>query len=153
MMKRATLLLAVVVALSLPVASTASAEGISGTGSIWAKGAGFAVLRGEGEIEIEAHGVGVVWVKDAERLEALGRGHRWEVPGSNATVFWGWSGTIHASGDRITVWMTGGMIEFTASGTGKVYLRGRGRYEVNGHEGLWSPGGEVLRLDAAQQAQ
>lgn len=153
MKKRTTLLLAVVVALSLPLASSASAEEITGTGTIWAKDAGLAVLRGHGEIDIEAHGVGVVWVKDAERLEASGRGHRWTVPGSGATVFWGWSGTIHASGDRITVWMTGGVIEFTASGTGKVYLRGRGRYEVNGHEGLWSPGGEVLRLDAVQQAQ
>ena len=152
-MKRTTLLLAVVVALSLPLAFTASAEEISGTGTIWAKGAGLAVLRGDGKIEIGAHGVGVVWIKDAERLEASGRGHKWEVPGGNVTVLWGWSGTIHASGDRITVWMTGGMIEFTASGTGKVYLRGRGRSEVNGQEGLWSPGGEVLRLDAALQAQ
>ncbi len=150
-MKRTTLLLAAVVALSLPLALTASAEEISGTGTIWAKGAGLAVLRGHGEIEIEGHGVGVVWVKDAEMLQASGRGHKWEAPSSNATVFWGWSGTIHTSGDRITVWITGGMIEFTASGTGKVYLRGRGRYKVNGHEGLWSPGGEVLRLDAAQQ--
>jgi len=49
--------------------------------------------------------------------------------------------------------MTGGVIAFTASGTGKVYLRGHGRYEVNAQEGSRSPDGEVLRLDAAQQAQ
>jgi len=49
--------------------------------------------------------------------------------------------------------MTGGLHEFTASGSGRVYLRGHGRYEINGHEGLWSPTGEVLRLDAAQQVQ
>jgi hypothetical protein len=153
MKKRTTLLLVVVVALSLALASSASADEITGRGTIGAKGAGLAVLRGDGEIEIEAHGVGVVWVKGGERLEASGRGHKWDVPGSDATVFWGWSGTIHTSGNRITVWMTGGVIEFTASGTGKVYLRGRGRYEVNGHEGLWSPGGEVLRLDAERQAQ
>ncbi|TKJ30872.1 MAG: hypothetical protein CEE40_03260 [Chloroflexi bacterium B3_Chlor] len=146
-------LIAVLVALSLPLASTASADEISGTGTIWAKGAGLAILRGDGEIEIEGHGVGVVWIKGAETLEASGKGHRWEVPSGNATLFWGWSGTIQASGQKITVWMTGGLIEFTASGTGRVYLRGHGRYEINGHDGFWSPTGEVIRLDAVPVTQ
>ncbi len=153
MRKRTILLWAVVVVLCLPLASTVSAEELSGTGTIWGKGAGLALLRGDGEIAIRAHGVGIVWIKNANTLEASRKDHRWEVSGSNATVFWGWSGTIRASGDSITVWMAGGIIEFTATGTGRVYLRGRGSYEVNGHEGLWSPAGEILTLDAAQQAQ
>jgi hypothetical protein len=70
-----------------------------------------------------------------------------------ATVIWGWSGRICASGDDMNVWMRGGLIEFTASGTGWLYLRGHGRYEVNGHEGSWGPTGELLSLDAIQQAQ
>jgi len=94
MRTRTILPLAVAVALCLPLPSTASAEEISGTGTIWGKGAGLAILRGDGEIEIHAHGVGVVWVKAAETLEASGRGHKWEAPGGNATVFWGWSETI-----------------------------------------------------------
>ncbi len=153
MRKRTILLWAVVVALCLPLASAVSAEEISGTGTIWAKGAGVAVLRGDGEITIRAHGVGMVWIKDANTLEASGRGHKWESSGSNATVFWGWSGTIRASGDSITVWLVGGIIEFTATGTGKVYLRGRGSYEAHGQEGQWSQDGEILTLEAALQTQ
>ncbi len=96
--------------------------------------------------------MGIVWVKNAATLEAQGDGHKWEAPGG-ATLFWGWSGSIYASGHHITVWMIGGLIEFTASGTGRVYLRGHGRYEVNGNEGFWSPTGEILTLEAIQQAQ
>jgi hypothetical protein len=152
MKRRTIVLLALLLALTLPLASVASADQFSGTGTIWAKGAGLAIVRGDGEVEIEGHGVGFVWIKDAETLEASGHGRRWEAPGG-ATVLWGWSGTIYASGQQITVWMTGGLIEFTASGSGRVYLRGHGRYEINGQEGLWSPTGEVLQLDAAQQVQ
>jgi len=152
-MKRRTIVsLALLLALTLPLASVASADQFSGTSTIWAKGAGLAIVRGDGEVEIEGHGVGSVWIKDAETLEASGHGRRWEAPGG-ATALWGWSGTIYASGQQITVWMTGGLIKFTASGSGRVYLRGHGRYEINGQEGLWSPTGEVLRLDAAQQVQ
>lgn len=153
MKKRTIVLLAVLVAVSLPLASVATAEEFGGTGTIWAKGAGLAILRGDGEIEIEGHGVGVVWIKDAETLEASGNGHKWEGPNGNTTLFWGWSGTIQASGQNIAVWMTGGLIEFTASGTGRVYLRGRGRYEINGQEGFWSPTGEVISLDAVAVTQ
>jgi hypothetical protein len=140
---------AVVAVLALLLTSTVSAEEISGTGTISARGAGLAILRGTGEVEIEGHGVGMVWVKGAETLEASGEGYRWEVPETGATVFLGWSGSIYASGHEMTVWMVGGLIEFTASGTGKVYLRGRGTYVLNGHEGAWSPMGEVLQLPVA----
>jgi hypothetical protein len=40
MKKRKVILLAVLLVLSLTLVSAASAEGISGTGTIWAKGAG-----------------------------------------------------------------------------------------------------------------
>jgi hypothetical protein len=153
MKNRIVALLALLLVLTLPLASSASAEGFSGTGTIWAQGAGIAFLRGSGEVEIQGHGVGIVWVKDAETLEARGEGHRWEIAATGATVFSGWSGTIYLSGHNVTVWMAGGLIEFTASGTGKVYLQGHGSYEINGHQGAWSPTGEVLRLDAATQLQ
>lgn len=153
MRKKTIVLWAAVVALCLPLAPPVSAGEISGTGTIWAKGAGLAIPHGHGEIVIRAHGVGIVWIKDANSLEASGRGHKWEVAGNNATVFWGWSGEIRASGDSITVWMADGIIEFRATGTGSVYLRGRGNYEANGHEGLWRPAGVILTLDAARHAR
>jgi hypothetical protein len=151
--KRIIVLVGLTLALTLLMAPTASAEEISGTGTISARGAGLAILRGSGEVEIEGHGAAIVWVKDAETLEASGQGHRWEIPETGATVFVGWTGTVYASGYEMTVWIAGGVIEFTASGTGKVYLRGRGTYVLNGHEGAWSPMGEVLQLPAAAPVQ
>jgi hypothetical protein len=73
MRKKMIVLWAPVVALCLPLASPVGAGEISGTGTIWAKGAGLAILRGNGEIVIRAHGVGIVWIKDANSLEASGR--------------------------------------------------------------------------------
>lgn len=149
MKKRSVIVLAALLVLALLLTSTVRAEEIGGRGTISARGAGLAILRGTGEVDIEGHGVGVVWVKDAETLEASGEGYRWEIPETRATVFLGWAGSIYASGHEMTVWMAGGLIEFTASGTGKVYLRGRGTYVLNGDEGAWSPMGELLQLPAA----
>jgi hypothetical protein len=149
MRKKSVIVLAGLLVLTLLFTSTVSAEEISGTGTIWATGAGLAILRGTGEVDVQGHGVGIVWVKSAETLEASGEGYRWQIPETGATVFLGWSGSIYASGHEMTVWMAGGLIEFTASGTGKVYLRGRGTYNLNGHEGAWNPMGELLQLPAA----
>ena len=151
MTKRSVILLAVLLALSLALASTASAKEVSGSGTIWAKGVGQAVLRGDGEIRLRCHGLCSVWVKNAETLEACGRGHRADSPGGG-TRFWGWRGTIHASGEDLTVSMRGGLIEFTATGTGTVFLRGYGRYEVNHHQGFWSPSGETLILGPEEES-
>jgi hypothetical protein len=149
MKKRSVIVMAALLVLTLLLTSTVSAEEISGTGTISAKGAGLAILRGTGDVNIQGHGVGIVWVKSAETLEASGEGYRWQIPETGATVFLGWSGSIYASGHEMTVWMAGGLIEFTASGTGKVYLRGLGTYVLNGHEGAWNPMGELLQLPAA----
>jgi len=147
--RRIIVVVGIVIALVLLMASTATAEEFSGTGTLSARVEGLAILRGTGEVSVDGHGVGIVWVKSAETLEASGEGYTWEIPETGATVFLGWTGSIHASGHEMTVWMAGGLIEFTASGTGKVYLRGRGTYELNGQGGEWDPMGEVLQLPAA----
>jgi hypothetical protein len=110
-----------------------------------------AILHGDDEIQIQGNGVGIVCVKNAQALDAVGEGHRWEGSG-DATLFWGWSGTIYASGDSMTVCMAGGLIEFSASGTVWAYLRGHGRYEANGHGGFWNPTSEILDLGSIQRA-
>jgi len=149
--KRSLVVVAVLLALSLALASTASAKEISGTGTIWAKGVGKAVLRGDGEIRIRCHGLCSVVVKNADELQAWGRGHRAELPGGG-TRFWGWKGTIHAAGEGMTVSMRGGVFELTATGTGTVYLKGRGRFVVNHRSGFWSSAGETLTLEPAEEA-
>ena len=152
MKRRATILMAVLLVLSLGLASAASADELDGSGTIWAKGVGQARVSGHGEIRVRCHGAGIVWVKNAEVLRATGNGRKWQAPGG-ATVFWGWSGTVYASGVDITVWMTGGLIEFTAAGTGRVYLQGRGKYRVNGVEGFWSLTEETLSMENLEQSQ
>jgi hypothetical protein len=151
MKKRSVVLLAVLLALSLTLASTASAKEVSGTGTIWARGVGQAVLHGDGEISIRCHGLCSVWVKNAEALEAWGRGHRADLPGGG-TRFWGWKGTIRAAGEDMTVSMRGGLIEFTATGTGKVFLKGHGKYDLNHHQGFWGPAGETLILEPVEES-
>jgi hypothetical protein len=151
MKKRSLIVSVLVIALVLSLTATASAEEIGGRGTIRAEGVGLAILRGSGEVQIQGHGAGLVWVKDAESLEASGEGHKWEIPETKATVLAGWSGTVRVSGHNMTIWMVGGVIEFTASGAGKVYLRGRGTYEINGRQGVWSSTGEILPLEAATE--
>jgi hypothetical protein len=151
MKKRSIIVAAPLIALVVTITATASAEEIGGRGTIWAEGLGLAILRGSGEVQIQSHGAGLVWVKDAESLEATGEGHKWEIPETKATVLAGWSGTIRISGHNMTIWMVGGVIEFTASGAGRVYLRGRGTYEINGSQGVWSSMGEILPLVAATE--
>jgi len=112
--RRSIVVVGMAIALVLLMTSTASAEEISGTGTLSARGAGLAILRGAGEVQVDGHGIGIVWVKDAQTLEASGKGYRWEVPETGATVFLGWTGSIYASGHEMTVWMVGGLIEFTA---------------------------------------
>ena len=143
---------ALLITLVLSTTPTATAEELGGRGSIWAEGIGLAILRGSGEVQIQGHGAGLVWVKDAESIEASGEGHKWEIPETKATVLAGWSGTIRISGHNMTIWMVGGVIEFTASGAGRVYLRGRGTYEINGCQGVWSGAGETLPLEVATES-
>jgi hypothetical protein len=148
MKKRGVLVIVMLLALTLLLAPVASADEFSGNGTISARGVGLAILRGSGRVEIDGHGVGLVWVKGAESLDASGEGHKWEIPERGATVFLGWSGTVLASGHGMTVWVAGGLIDFTAKGTGTVYLRGRGAYVLNHRAGEWSSTGSTLGLEA-----
>jgi hypothetical protein len=154
-MKR-RVLMTVVVALSLlvvltpMVAATAQAEEVEGCGRLWARGAGYAKVHGDGVVDVSAHGVGTVAVKGSEVLRAQGWGRRWDLP-DGTTVFAGWQGHIHIQGRDLGVRMVGGIIEFTAAGRGWVFLKGRGHYRVNGQPGNWTV--EGIRLELVPQAQ
>jgi hypothetical protein len=145
--KRGVLVIVTLLALALLVAPVASAGEFTGSGTMSARGVGLVVLRGSGRVEIDGHGAGLVWVKGAETLDASGEGHRWEIPERGSTVFVGWSGTVLASGHGMTVWVAGGLVEFTATGTGTVYLRGHGTYVLNHRAAEWSSTGSTLGLE------
>jgi hypothetical protein len=148
-MKRLVKVMAVVLVIGLLTTAVVSAEQVEGTGAIKAIGAGVARVEGDGRVEIRALGIGTVWVRNADRLKATGRGIRWDLPGGVA-YFVGWKGHIEAGGEDIVVNMMGSLIEFKAAGTGTVYLRGRGHYWINGEKGLWSSDGATVEMQPTQ---
>jgi hypothetical protein len=91
-----------------------------------------------------------VWVKNADTLAAWGRGHQTDLSGEG-TRFLGWKGAIHAWGDDMAVSLRGGLIEFTATRTDKVFLKGHGRYDLNHHLDFRSPAGGTLILGQSRK--
>ena len=150
MKKKLVLVMALTLVALVVFPVVASADVFEGEGSITARGVGVAIVHGEGEVEIVGHGIGLVHVRNATRLEASGRGYRRDLPGGGA-VFMGWRGEIHAAGTELKVRMCGGLIEFTAEGTGWVFLRGRGTYEINGESYDWSTEGARVSLGEVEE--
>ena len=143
-MKRSTKLftiLGLVLLLTLTIAGVASADVIRGKGWLHAQGSGIASLHMTGKVDIVGHGVGMVYIRGAEAIEANGRGNRVN-RGNGVVVFYGYEGEIQVEGKNMVVRMVGKKIEFTARGKGKAWLRGRGTYETgNGYTGDWAPDG------------
>jgi hypothetical protein len=142
-MKRSRKLLAIVslvLLLTLAFTGLASADVIRGKGWLYAKGSGVANIHTSGYIDITGHGVGLVYIRGAENIEASGQGRRVNRADGSA-VFYGYEGEIHASGRNMVVRMVGKQIEFKAVGAGKAGLRGRGYYETRGGSGDWAPDG------------
>jgi hypothetical protein len=148
-MKRLVRILTVVLVLGLLTTAVVSAEQAEGTGTIKAVGAGMARVEADGRVDIHALGIGTVWVRNANELKAAGRGIRWDLPGG-VVYFVGWSGHIEARGEDIAVNMMGSLIEFKATGTGRVFLKGRGHYWINSEQGLWSADGTSVELQRPQ---
>ena len=147
MMKRKLLVmvsLLLVLSLGWTVAAEAQGMTVDGTGKLWAKGAGYAKVHGHGVVDIAARGVVTVRVKGADVLRAQGQGRRWDLP-DGTILFAGWRGHIHVEGQELDVRMLGGIIEFTAQGTGWAVLKGRGHYRIGDQSGLWTQAG--VRVD------
>jgi hypothetical protein len=98
-----------------------------------------------GDVEINGHGIGAVYIYGADDVQAVGKGKRTDRPGGGV-IFRGYRGTITASGEKMTVKIVGGKIDFTAEGEGTAYLRGRGTYETGHGSGDWSTSGSTLEV-------
>lgn len=140
-----SLVVSLVLLLGLVFTGLASAEVIHGKGWLYAKGSGLAKLHMSGQIEIIGHGVGTVYIKGAEKIEAAGKGKRVDRPGGGV-YFYGYRGKITATGDDMTIKIVSKKIEFTARGKGTAWLRGRGHYETGGGSGDWAPNGFQLEV-------
>jgi hypothetical protein len=147
-MRKFMALVGVAVLLGLLVSSgteVAAGKGhviVRGHGTLYAKGAGFAEIHGDGSVVIQGHGVGAVWVKGAEALHAQGHGQR--QPHRGGVLFTGWKGQIKVGGRNVAVRVKGGMIEFTAQGTGRALLVGIGTYKIGNKSGHWLADGIVI---------
>lgn len=147
-MRKFIALVGVAVLLGLLVSSgteVAAGKGhvvVKGHGTLYAKGAGFAEIHGDGSVVIQGHGVGTVWVKGAEALQAQGQGRR--QPHRGGVFFTGWKGQITVSGSNVIVRIEGGIIGFTAQGTGTALLIGHGIYRIGDKSGEWDPLGIVI---------
>ena len=131
--------------LSVIFVGAASADVIQGKGWLHARGAGVAMLKMSGNIEITGHGVGLVYIYGADEIYATGDGQRVDRPGGGV-VFRGYRGTITATGRDIVVKMAGGKIDFKAEGKGKAYLRGRGHYETGHISADWDSAGTTIEV-------
>ena len=138
--------LSLLLLMSLTLTGIASADVIKGIGWIHAEGAGTARLQMSGNIDIEGHGVGAVYIYGAETMRAEGQGKRIDLPGGGV-LYRGFQGKIEATGSKMNIRIIGGKIDFTAHGKGRVALRGRGTYQTgNGGSGDWQPDGLTLEV-------
>jgi len=138
------------VVMLVPAATVMSSAGAAlaatetGTGTIQAHGVGVAALRGSGDVTIE-RGAGTVWVSGTAQIQTEGTGRRITLPDGTIRLT-GYTGKVVISGEAITVRVAGGAINLTATGTGSVFLKGKGSYTVNETSGTWSRDGVVVQF-------
>jgi hypothetical protein len=150
-MKKRIVVSGLVLSLLLANVSTAWAAGVGGTGELHAWGDGMAGVRVDGEVTVT--GNGVLYFRDLAgdaEWSVSGNGCRRVLP-SGWIVYYGFSGTFEAQGNRFTVVLSGYDIELWAQGTGGAVLRGHGEYEVNGQSFDWMSDSEPIRLQAPDQ--
>lgn len=141
----AALIVVLLVGAALP--ESADAKVLKGSGTLRARGSGLAILDcKEADIDITGHGVGVIVIKGAEVIEAQGRGRRVDLPNGVVHLV-GWRGKVSVSGTDLRVLIEGVHIEFQVTGTGRVFLKGRGRYWVNERDGTWNEAGSDIDME------
>src|SRR4030067_178544 len=110
-MKKRIVVFVLVAALAvLAMAVVAHAETVEGTGTLVARGPGFAHVEGDGKIAIRGRGVGTICVVGAERLEVHGRGVRGACADGAGQLFTGWRGSLLAKGSDLDVEAAGALI-------------------------------------------
>ena len=147
------LVAAMVICAALCGAVVAAETTASGTGHIRATGDGTIQVKGNGNCTYQLNGTGTLTVyrKDDVTVDANGNGTR-SIDGG-ALILKGWKGRVKVSGKNIACSFTRGHVVFSATGTGKVYLKGTGRYWKGGHRSVaWSTNGTTLTLGTSGDA-
>lgn len=138
----------IVLFLLLVVMAFAGDEVFKGKGTISAQGNGVIKLKGSGDIEIS--GDGVLWIVDCSidenlQVQVQGAGEKMMTPGF-IYAYRGFNGTATVSGGPMKMVLQGKDIDFTASGKGKLYLRGKGTYQRGNLVKEWSEFGEEITI-------
>lgn len=138
--------LSLAVLLALLVTTVAAAESGGGTGTLTAKGNGFAALRGN--LTVTLSGSGLLLIRDEggdATINVTGRGYRRELPGG-AIAYVGFDGKAEIKASAISVSLRGRNIRLKATGTGRFVLRGHGSYHTEHENGAWTDAGKVVVL-------
>jgi hypothetical protein len=114
----------------------------SGSGTITAKGAGYARIEGDGTVVI-AGGAGTIWITGAEDIQTTGKGRKTTFADGTIRLT-GYSGTVTITGEDLVVKVEGAKINLTATGTGTAFLKGRGGYTVGSVTGSWVKAGKSV---------
>ena len=151
-MKRSIAILMSVVWVLVMIPATLAQESFSGTGTITAWGNGSAAMHGDGTVTITGNGVLYVIDRygDAE-IEVSGDGYRTErkYHGYTLLIYRGFNGEATISGTHFGAMLRGKDIHLTAEGTGKIVLKGRGEYEINGRTYSWTADGVTVQFGSA----
>jgi len=105
--------------------------------TLTADGYGLALIGGWGSVDIHAHGGSIIWIANADTLDISGDGGREEMDGGVVKLT-NWDGEIHVAGQRFSVRMVGGQLDFSATGRGRAFLQGYGTFQIDDHEGRWA---------------
>ena len=105
--------------------------------TLTANGYGLAQIGGWGSVDIHAHGGSIIWIANADTLEITGDGGREEMDGGVVKLT-DWDGEIHVTGERFSVRMVGGQLDFSATGRGRAFMLGHGTFQIDDHQGRWT---------------
>lgn len=122
-------------ALPAEMAWSKAPVGLTRTSSLPAKmacqGSGFAVLDITGTVTIASMGGGNAYIHNAKTIDAEGTG--WRYVHGGWTFLHQWDGSLQVEGLKFQVQLSGAAINFEATGTARIRVRGEGVCQINGH--------------------
>ena len=151
-MKRQYLFLVGVIVAMLMMAVPSFAQQIQavGQGTVTANGNGRAAIMCS-SCEVTLSGDGLLAILDSEgdsevSISGAGRSAQRETDWGTATVYQGFNGSVTIRGAFVGLALRGDNISLSATGTGRVWLRGQGTYTLNGQNGNWQETGSALTV-------
>ncbi|MEW6528659.1 MAG: hypothetical protein AB1391_02105 [Candidatus Micrarchaeota archaeon] len=118
----------------------------NGTGNLYAKGNGTAVLTGSGTVKVNGAEGTLTIVDYASDVQVTIIGQGTKTVNGSTTIYTGFDGAATITGSNMHITIEGTNIDLEASGTGTVILTGHGTYRKSktGTETNWKSSGTVV---------